>query len=274
MAASLEVAQKMGAVGLKVPKGLGLGYTGPDGKLLRVDDRELDVVWERAGKLSLPVAIHIGDPKAFWLPPDEHNERYDELHVHPEWSNYGQPVPSWQELYDAFERVVARHPKTTFIGVHFGNNPEDPERVARMMAEHPNLFVDTAARIPEIGRQPAAKMRALFEKYQDRILFGTDLGVGEDAGDLMLGSTDGRAPGDADIQRFFEMTWRYFETEDRGFAHPTAIQGRWTIDGIGLRREVLEKVYWRNAARLLGIALPARKAADAGTHLTEEPARK
>jgi len=256
MAVTLDAARGLGAVGLKIPKGLGLGYTGPDGKLIKVDERELDVVWDRAGALGLPVAIHIGDPKAFWLPPNEQNERYDELRAHPEWSNYNQPIPSWQELYDGFERLVARHPKTLFIGVHFGNDPEDPDRVAKMLDKYPNLMIDTAARVPEIGRQPPEKMRAFFEKYQDRVLFGTDLGVGSDPEDLMLGSTGSTPPTEADVQRFFEMTWRYFETNERQFDHPTPIQGRWKIDGVGLPRPVLEKIYWRNAAKLLGIALP------------------
>ena len=103
----------------------------------------------------MPVVIHVGDPKAFWKPPTPDNERYDELKAHPEWSFYGQPVPSWAELFAAFERLVARHPKTTFIGVHFGNDPEDPARVAQLLDKHPNLVLDTAARVPEIGRQPA-----------------------------------------------------------------------------------------------------------------------
>jgi predicted TIM-barrel fold metal-dependent hydrolase len=258
MAAPLETCKRLGALGLKVPKGLGLGYVGPDGRLLPVDDHGLDPVWRRAGELGLPVAIHIGDPKAFWLPVDDRNERIDELRVHPEWSNYGQPVPSWENLYAAFERLVARHRKTTFIGVHFGNDPEDPRRVAAMLGRYPNFYVDTAARIPEIGRQPAAEMRALFVRFQDRILFGTDLGVGEDPEDLMLGSTGATPPSESDVRRFFAATWRYFETEDRQFPHPTPIQGRWAIDGIGLPQGVLEKVYWRNASRLLGI-VPRRE---------------
>jgi predicted TIM-barrel fold metal-dependent hydrolase len=155
--------------------------------------------------------------------------------------------------------LVARHRKTTFIGVHFGNDPEDPRRVAGMLGRYPNFYVDTAARIPEIGRHPAAEMRALFVRFQDRILFGTDLGVGEDPEDLMLGSTGGAPPSDSDVRRFFAATWRYFETEDRQFPHPTPIQGRWSIDGIGLPPGVLEKVYWRNASRLLGIAAPGER---------------
>jgi len=262
MAQKIAAARALGAIGVKIPKGLGLGYVRPDGTLLPVDDPGLDPVFEKAGELHMPIAIHVGDPKAFWLPVDARNERYDELSVHPGWSYYGQPVPSWQELYSAFERRVARHPRTTFIGVHFGNDPEDPDEVARMLDRYPNLYLDTAARIPEIGREDRAhdpvKMRALFIKYQDRILFGTDSGVGPDPDDLMLGSTGKDPPTPAEVERFFTSTWRYFETSDRGFEHPTPIQGRWRIDGIGLPREVLAKVYAINAERLLGIELPSK----------------
>jgi predicted TIM-barrel fold metal-dependent hydrolase len=256
LAASLRRAKALGARGLKIPKGLGLGYRSQNGKLLTVDDKGLDPVFEAAGQLGMPIAIHTGDPKAFWQPPTPDNERYDELSVHPAWSFYGAPV-SWEDLYGQFERRVARHPKTTFIGVHFGNAPEDPDRVAQMLDRYPNLIIDTAARIPEIGRVDArhdpARMRAFFEKYQDRILFGTDLGVGQREEELMLGSTGGEPPGPADVLRFFDSTWRWFETGERKIPSPTPIQGRWTIDGVALPRAVLAKVYARNAMRVLGL---------------------
>lgn len=252
MAADLVESKRLGAIGLKIPKGLGLGYTSADGQhLLSVDDRGLDPLFEKAGQLGMPVAIHIGDPKAFWKPATPDNERWDELGAHPEWSFYGQPVPSWEELYAAFERRVARHPKTTFIAVHFGNDPEDPQRVAQMLDKYPNFFIDTAARVPEMGRHDAKQMRRFFEKYQDRILFGTDTGVGPTQDDMMYGSNGPNPPTLADEQRFFESTWRYFETADKQFESPTPIQGRWKIDGVGLPASILRKIYFDNAARVL-----------------------
>ena len=252
LAEELSMAKEMGAVGLKIPKGLGLGYPAPDGeRVLPVDDPKLDPLFDEAGKLGMPVAIHTGDPKAFWQPPDEKNERIEELRAHPDWSFFGEPVPSWQELYAQFERRVARHPKTIFIGVHFGNDPEDPVNVGRMLDKYPNLYIDTAARVPEIGRQDPVKMRQFFEKYQDRILFGTDLGVGPTQDDMMYGSNGPLPPTLDDERRYFESTWRYFETEDKQFESPTPIQGHWKIDGIGLPEQVLRKLYFENAARLL-----------------------
>ena len=252
MAEELVESKRLGARGLKIPKGLGLGYPAPDGKhLLPIDDKGLDPLFEQAGALGMPVAIHIGDPKAFWEPPTPKNERWDELQAHPEWSFFGPDVPPWQALYDAFERRVARHPKTTFIAVHFGDDPEDPVNVARMLDKYPNFYIDTAARVPEMGRHDAAAMRAFFEKYQDRILFGTDTGIGATADDMMFGSTGALPPTRADEERFFKETWRYFETNDRQFESPTPIQGRWKIDGIGLPDAILRKVYFENAARVL-----------------------
>ena len=252
MAADLVESKRLGAIGLKIPKGLGLGYPNPDRTgLLAVDDHGLDPLFDQAGKLGMPVAIHVGDPKAFWKPATPDNERWDELGAHPEWSFYGQPVPSWEELYAAFERRVARHPKTIFIAVHFGNDPEDPDRVSRMLDKYSNFYIDTAARVPEMGRHDPVKMRRFFEKYQDRILFGTDTGVGPDDADMMYGSTGPLPPTAADEERFFRSTWRYFETSDKQFESPTPIQGRWKIDGIGLPPAILRKVYYDNAARLL-----------------------
>jgi predicted TIM-barrel fold metal-dependent hydrolase len=252
MAAQLAEGHKLGAIGLKITKGLGLGIPGPDGQhLLAIDDQGLDPLWEQAGALGMPVAIHIGDPKAFWKPVTPNNERWDELRAHPEWSFSAPWVPSWQALYDAFERLVARHPKTTFIGVHFGNDPEDPANVARMLDRYPNFYIDTAARVPEIGRHPQDEMRRFFVKYQDRILFGTDTGIGAEDDQMMYGSNGENVPTRADEVRFFTATWRYFETSDKQFESPTPIQGRWKIDGVGLPEPVLRKVYFENAARVL-----------------------
>jgi predicted TIM-barrel fold metal-dependent hydrolase len=252
MADQLSEARQLGAIGLKITKGLGLGYRAHDGvHLLAVDDHGLDPMFERAGQLGMPVAIHCGDPKAFWKPATPENERWDELQAHPEWSFAGSGVPSWQELYDAFDRLISRHPKTTFIGVHFGNDPEDPDTVARMLDKHPNLVIDTAARVPEIGRHPQEKMRRFFTKYQDRVLFGTDTGVGADQEDMMYGSNGATPPTRADEVRFFTQTWRYFETPERQLESPTPIQGRWKIDGVGLPDDVLRKIYWDNAVRIL-----------------------
>jgi predicted TIM-barrel fold metal-dependent hydrolase len=256
IAALLERARQMGAKGLKIPKALGLGLRDPTtGSLIPVDDPQLDPVFERAGQLDMPVAIHTGDPLAFWQAVTPENERYAELSAHPGWALHGRSVPSFEELYAQLERRFARHPGTKFISVHFGNLAEDPDRVAQTLRRYPNVYIDTAARIPEMGRHPPSKMRAFFEEFQDRILFGSDLGVGPAPTPLFLGSSGRNAPTDAEQELFFSATRRYFETADANFPHPTPIQGDWTISGIDLPRPILEKVMYKNAQKLLGIAL-------------------
>jgi predicted TIM-barrel fold metal-dependent hydrolase len=253
LAAEVERAHQLGAKGLKIYKALGLAVIDYQHRLIPVDDPELDPMFDKAGELGMPVAIHTGDPVAFWEPVTPANERWDELSVHPHWAYYGKRVPSWEQLFEQLERRIARSPKTTFISVHFGNAPEYLERVAQLLEKYPNMYVDTAARIPEIGRANPQKMHDMFTRFQDRIMFGTDLGVGARPEELMLGSTGANTPTEADIDRFYFSTWRYFETWEKGFPHPTPIQGNWTIDGIGLDPTVLRKVYGGNAARLLGL---------------------
>jgi predicted TIM-barrel fold metal-dependent hydrolase len=253
MATELEKMHALGCRGVKIFKSLGLTARKFDNALLAVDDEGLDPFFEKAGKLGMPVFIHTGDPKAFWLPVTPQNERYRELTVHPNWSEYGRAVPSFEGLLEQFEHRVARHPGTTFVGLHFGNDAEDPGRVDKMLEHFPNLLVETAARIPELGRSKPDVLRDIFIRRQDRIMFGTDLAAGDNPNELVLGSPDARPPTRDEVTQFFTASWRFFETNDRGFPHPTPIQGDWTIDGIGLPRDVLEKVYRANAAKLLGL---------------------
>ena len=246
----LRMAKNVGARCLKISKALGLGVPDPKrpDRYLAVDDPMLDPIWREAGQLGLPVFIHTSDPKAFFEPLTAANERFDELSVHPDWSFAGPEFPRREALLAARDRVLARHRGTTFVGVHFANNPEDLDYVARTLAANPNLYVDVAARLPEIGRHAPRKVRALFIRFQDRILFGTDLGFGGSG--IMLGSVGREREDVLDLFWFYAVHFRFFETKDRGFRHPTPIQGRWTIDAIDLPHPVRAKIYRANALRL------------------------
>ncbi len=243
----LARAQMAGAKGLKILKTLGLYLrenvtTGP---LVKVDDRRFDAMWDASGSLKLPVAIHVSDPEAFFTPIDRFNERFEELNNHPDWSFYGRDYPSNAELLDARNRVFARHPKTQFITLHVGNDAENLPYVSECLDKFPNMHVDIAARIGELGRQPRMA-RKFFEKYQDRILFGTD---------AVPGGSD--TPQQIYGELLYEIYYRFLETEDEYFDYapaPVPPQGRWRIYGLGLPDEILRKVYYNNAARLLGLA--------------------
>jgi predicted TIM-barrel fold metal-dependent hydrolase len=251
----VEEGHRLGAAGFKEYKRLGLFLRDGAGRLIKVDDPKLDPMWKRCGELNMPVSIHVADPKAFWLPYDEHNERWKELKDHKSWW-FGDTnkFPPWKELLESINRVVARHPETTFVCVHFGNNAEELEWVDASLDRYPNLRVDLAARIPEIGRHDPAQVRRLFLKHQDRILFGTDFMVYDR---LILGSSGSEPPPtDADAEVFYAKEWRWLETRDENWPHMTPIQGDWKISSIGLPAAVLRKIYFDNARKLLAPALP------------------
>jgi hypothetical protein len=241
-AEQLREAKKCGARGLKILKTLGLVLREnvTKGRLIAIDDERFDPMWEEAGALKMPVLIHVSDPEAFFLPVDRYNERYEELHVHPDWSFFGD-FPDSTTLHESRNRVVARHPKTNFVLAHVGRS-EDLAGVSEWLDRYSNLYVDFAARIGELGRQPRAA-RAFFERYQDRILFGTD---------ATPNATD--EPQQLFCEELYRIYFRFLETEDEYFDYsPAGVspQGRWRISGLGLPDRILKKVYYENAERLL-----------------------
>jgi len=230
MAAQVRDAYTRGARGLKILKELGLEVRDRSGKLVAIDDPRLDPLWAECGKLGIPVAIHTADPDAFFEPADATNERWEELGRHPDWSFYGPKFPPKRALLDARNRVFARQPKTTFIALHVANHPEDLDDASSVLDRYPNTVVETGARQAELGRQPR-RAREFFLKYPDRVLFGTD-----------------QAPEEAGYRNWF----RFFETADEHFDYWRAPnQGRWKISGLELPEDVLEKVYARNADRVI-----------------------
>jgi len=251
----IEDGHRLGASGLKEYKRLGLFLKDGQGRLIRIDDPKLDPVWKRCGELDMPVSIHVGDPRAFWLPYDESNERWTELKDHKSWW-FGDPQrhPPRMELLDALNRVIERHPATKFVCVHFANNPEDLDWVESALDRFPNMYADLAARIPELGRHDPDRVKRLFVKHQDRILFATDFMV---YGKLILGSGgDEDRPTDDEAIEFYRKCYRWLETADRDWPHMTPIQGNWTISSIDLPPAVNRKIYFDNARKLLKRTFP------------------
>jgi len=245
-AQAIGQAHHDGARGLKILKTLGLYLREniTSGTLVKIDDPRFDPMWDACGQLNLPVAIHVSDPIAFFTPTDRFNERYEELNNHPDWSFYGGDFPSNAELLEARNRVMARHPKTSFVVLHAGNFAENLQNVADNLDRFPNMHIDIAARIGELGRQPRTSGK-FFDKYQDRILFATDATPHGD-----------EYPQQVFNDKLYEIYFRFLETEDEYFDYaPAKIppQGRWRIYGINLPDAILSKVYYENAARLLRI---------------------
>lgn len=235
LAHQLEDSVRRGARGLKVWKTLGLRYRDAQDKLIPIDDDRLFDLWEAAATASVPVLIHIADPVAFFQPLDRFNERWEELHAHPDWHFYGPEFPGFDTLMEQFEHLIAMHPRTTFIGAHVGCYAENLGWVGRMLDTYPNFNVDIGERLAELGRQPYTARR-FFLQYADRVVFGID----------------GVPPRAANYDYYF----RFLETADEYFPYEpsgSGRQGRWRIYGLDLPDEVLRKVYHDTAARLLGL---------------------
>ncbi len=232
-AEKLEEAVRLGCRGMKIFKSLGLNNRDQSGELVPVDDPRIDPIWAKCGELGIPVIIHTSDPKAFFTPVDRYNERYDELGAHPHWSFYGDEFPDKEELISQRNRVFEKHKNTIFIATHMANLPEELGRVSMWLEKYPNMYTDINARISELGRQPYTARKFMI-KYQDRILFGTDTRPDPVA---------------------YRVYYRFLETDDEYINSDPSHhrQGRWRIYGIYLPDEVLEKIYNKNALKLLGM---------------------
>ena len=230
----LHLQKERGAQGLKIWKPFGLQVRDDTNKLVDVDDARLIPIWEAASELKLPVMIHVADPVAFFDPIDETNERWEELRNHPDWAFTSPPFPPFMEIMNGFKNLVMRHKNTTFIGAHVGCYGENLGWVGQMLDDCPNYYIDISARLGELGRQPYSA-RNFFIKYQDHILFGSDMGPDLEA---------------------YRLYYRFLETDDEYFNYNTGeipIQGRWYVHGMYLPDDVLKKIYRANAMKVLKI---------------------
>jgi uncharacterized protein len=224
----LEQDVAAGAVGIgEVSKGLGLSFVKADGTRLRIDDPDLDPIWEAAARLGIPVFIHTADPQEFFEPIDYANERWLELALFPNRQYPQDRFPSFEQLMDERDNLFRRHPNTTFVTAHLGWHGNDLARLGRMFDEMPNLYAEVGAVLYDIGRQPRVA-RDFFIRYQDRLLFGKDSFQPEE----------------------YPYFWRVFETRDDYFDYYRPYHAFWKLYGIDLPDDVLKKLYYRNALRI------------------------
>jgi predicted TIM-barrel fold metal-dependent hydrolase len=227
-AAQLERDVRNGARGLKIAKNLGMDVRDRAGNRVPTNDPRLDPVWAKAGELGIPVLIHTADPAAFWLPVDEHNERYIELNQYPTRRRSLENTPSFEVLIAEQHDVFRKHPRTTFINAHLGWFGQDLARLGAILDRYPNVVTEIGAVIYEPARQPRAA-RAFFVRYQDRILMGKDSWVPAEYGTY----------------------FRVLETADEYFPYHNKRHAFWSMYGLELPDEVLRKVYFENALRVI-----------------------
>jgi uncharacterized protein len=225
----LEADITAGAVGVgEIGKSFGLDIRKRDGSRLKVDDPELDPVWQTLARLDVPAFIHTAEPQEFFQPLDYSNERWLELALFPGRRNNEPGHVTFDQLMTERNNLFRRHPKTRFIAAHFGWHANDLKRAAAMLDAFPNVTVEVGAILYDLGRQPRAA-HEFFVKYQDRILFGKDSFQPEE----------------------YPYYWRVFETADEYFDYYRDYHAFWKLYGMNLPDAVLKKVYFQNALRIV-----------------------
>jgi len=224
----LEEDVKAGARGLKIYKSLGLRYTDSKGNRIAIDDPRIDPVWAKCGELGIPVLIHAADPAPFWQPMDADNERWLELKLRPGRKRDADDPAPFEKIIAEQHNVFKKNPNTTFVNAHMGWMANNLDKAGEHLDRYPNVYFGIGAVIAEFGRQPK-RAGKFFEKYQDRILFGKDAYNKEE----------------------FYTYFRVLETEDEYFPYYKKYHAFWRMYGLGLSDEVLKKVYYKNACKII-----------------------
>ncbi|MDA0194083.1 MAG: amidohydrolase family protein [Bacteroidetes bacterium] len=228
LAQQIEDDFKVGANGLKIYKGLGFNWKDSKGNRIPVDDPRLDAAWAKCGELGIPVLIHSADPKQFWEPFDANNERWLELKTHPGRKRSDTNPAPFDQIIREQHNVFRNHRNTTFINAHMGWMANDLAKLGKHLDENPNVNVEIGAIIAELGRQPRAA-KEFFIKYQDRVLFGKDAYNPEE----------------------YYTYFRVLETADEYFPYYKKYHAFWPMYGLNLPDEVLKKLYYKNALRIV-----------------------
>jgi uncharacterized protein len=223
----IEDDVKMGANGLKIYKNLGTSARDKKGQRIKVDDPRIGPVWDKCGQLGIPVLIHSADPRQFWQPVDEKNERWLELKLHQGRRHDNDPV-AWETIIAEQHNIFRRHPKTKFINAHLGWFGNDLKKLGSLMDQFPNMYTEIGAVIAELGRQPRSAREFLI-KYQDRVMFGKDSWVPEE----------------------YATYFRVLETADEYFPYHKRYHAFWKMYGLDLPDDVLKKIYYKNALKVI-----------------------
>jgi hypothetical protein len=255
-----EIAR--GALGVKAWKNIGMVDRDAQKRLIMLDDRRFDGVMNHLEAKGIPLVAHQAEPKNCWLPLEAMTTENDRSYFrdHPEYHMYLHPEqPSYESLIAARDRFVARHPKLNFVGAHLASLEWSVDELARFLDAYPNATADLASRMTQVQYQSKSdpgKVRGFFVKYQDRLLYGSDLT--ENPPD-----PNGRAqnpPMDSaqfavEADTFWRSDWRYLATSE---VQPIdAIKA--DVTGLALPKPVIDKIYYSNARRVFDFTSSERR---------------
>jgi predicted TIM-barrel fold metal-dependent hydrolase len=240
----LDDGEASGALMVKMWKDVGMEHKAADGAYLMPDNPVFDPIYAHLANKSMPFIAHLADPQVAWQPLDPESVHYGYYAKHPEYHFHNKEgVPQYQDIIKARDRVLARYPGLTFIGAHLGSMADDLDAIAERLERYPNFHVEIAARTGDLSRHPTQKVRDFFLKYQDRILYGTDLQIYPDDDGMV--SQEKQKKFAQSAERHYQMTWEFFAGTGT-----VSIKDK-EVPCLNLPREVLEKFYRKNALRLL-----------------------
>lgn len=235
----LDKSFEQGAVMTKIWKEVGMEVKTPGGEFLMPDDPVFDPIYAHLAKRGKPLIAHLAEPISAWLPL-EPRDTVSYYARNPEWHFYGKPgVPGYEQIIQARDNILKKHPDLIFIGAHLGSMSHDVEMVAERLEKHPNFFVEIGGRTGSLARQPKEKVLNFFIRFSDRIMYGTDIA---------------RVPGkhrEIDPEKreeFFEEVLARYRTDYKYYAGQGTMKYRGReVECLGLPRAVLEKLYSGNA---------------------------
>lgn len=233
-----------GARMVKVWKNFGMVTKDASGNFIQIDDARLQPIWDFLRARHIPVMAHIGEPVQAWRPLDDpNNPHYGYYTDHPEYHAYQHPeIPSYETIISARDNWIANNPDLKILCAHLGSMSHDVAMVAERLDKFPHIYVEPAARFGDLVGQDSDKVRAFFEKYQDRIMFGTDYGT---SGPQNGKTVEELKTEEQNLDESYKRLWTYVATKDS-----VAIRGQKNI-GLGLPIKVLNKFYYQNAVDFL-----------------------
>ena len=242
----LAADAKRGAKAVKIWKNVGMSERNAKGELIRIDDPAISPVADRVQALGLTLIAHQGEPHNCWLPLDQMTTDNDREYfaAHPQYHMYLHPeMPGYEDQITHRDDFVAAHPRMKFVGAHLGSLEYDVDRIAAFLDRFPNANVDMAARMSQVQYQSVRdydKVRNFFIKYQDRLLYGTDLSINPG---------DDPAAFRQEAHGFWTRDWRYLATGESQRVEIIKAD----VKGLALPRAVIDKIYYVNAKRAFSL---------------------